>query len=453
MGIRKKPDSNNNKKQEESKVNQKELKYGDGIKNEHYIAKPWHVNEATVCDLIPPDSYIEEYIKYASCATDAPLWYHVGCILTTIATASGFKDLRVAGSKPGTYANVPVQLWSTLVGSSGDRKSAAIAPARRLLHNVNPKSLLPKDGTQEAWHDRLASEEVNGVAILLRDEFSGLFDHANKSYGGGILSWLLDTHQGYASRETKTGSFVNIPRARMNLLGGIPPNTLREKTNQSIWESGFMPRLILWAAGRERYLKRYFDDPKKEMELAKYAKALVRNTRPVIIEAAQADQFSDWIYDNVEAKLQVLPGALVSTFQRLQEKGYVIAAALAVANQSTLKTSSIYVSDEDVMYTLKILKAIMQSTGAIFSVIGVSTEASDENIVIEVVKENPGITMQDLITACSFSRSKLYRIVKTLREGADPTIKCQSNVKSGGNKIRGSIGHFMAEYTFAKCLK
>ncbi len=126
--------------------------------------RSWQVSDTETKALKPQSGFIHDYLSYMEESNDAPLWYHMGAILTVMGTAAGRRDLRVV-REDGKQHYLPMHMWSAIVGNSGERKSAALDPATRLLYQVNPPSILATDGSPEAWHDRLAMEETFGSSM------------------------------------------------------------------------------------------------------------------------------------------------------------------------------------------------------------------------------------------------------------------------------------------------
>jgi len=421
------------------KRKQKNKKYNYGRANEFYSHQPGYVTEDQVREMIPPDSFMDDYFDYVSSVTDAPLWYHYGCLMSAMITAAGFRELRVEGVNPGTYDHVNIQAWQVLIGNSGERKSAAIGPARRVLQEACPNALLSRDGTQEAWHDRLGTEKMGGVGILLRDEFSSILDQASRSYGSNLISWLLESHSGVASRETKSGGLVPIPRVRINMLGGIPPVTFRDKITAHLWATGFLPRMILYFAGRERYLERPSKEDKKEAYFSKYLKAITQGNKQIIISQEVAKKLSDWRYANIDSLTNKVHPNLMSLLVRLEEKAQIFAAMIALSCSSTTKNRVIHVSEDDMGYAMEAIEAILGSILKLFGSVSSNDEAVQENQILDTIEACPGLTARELGIKCDLSYSYVYRLLKLFTEEPNAVIE-KKPVKNMG--CRSKIGYF-----------
>lgn len=375
---------------------------------------PWQVEDDAAREVIPESGFIHDYLKYMQDSNDAPVWYHLGSILTTMVAVSGRRDLRVA-RRDGKTHFIPQHLWSVLVGTSGDRKSAALDPVQRLIHRVNSPSVLSTDGSVEAWHDRLATKDTDGIGILHRDELAYLFDQAKRSYSSSMISWLLTCYQGGpVSRETKSGGLVGIPRVRLNILGGIPPDTLQQKTTRSDWRSGFMPRFTFWGARRHRFLELPVEDEVVEIELANWLKAICWiQDSPIIIPRKPAGVIIDWTRTEVEEKRDSYPVDAFSSLVRLQGKGFRIAAMLAASELSQLDNSAIQVRSRHTEAATRILSLLKTSTIAMFSLVGSDTAATEEKMVMDAVTMSDGVDIEKLVETCGLSRGRVQKILLT----------------------------------------
>lgn len=383
------------------------------------MAEDWKVTEAEAEAVIPKTGFIRDYIEYAKTGTDAPTWYHLGSIIGGMTTCSGFRDLRIMRSD-GAISTTPIQSWNANVGVSGDRKSTAMDIVYRLMAHVLPGCLLADDGTVEAWHDTLSCDTSSGTGFMYRDELSSLLDQAKRSYSSSLNSWLLSAYRGGPLvRDTKKGGVVAIPRVRLNILGGIPPDTLTRKTTKSDWRSGFFTRFTFWAAERERFLPHEAFDLGVEQEFADWMKAILLEPtqQPIIISAKHSEIISDWCYENVEKQRKLFPPDVFSALTRLQEKGLRMAAMFALSELDRIPdTKPVKVTAEQCEAVLPILALLHRGALGMFNLIGSTAEHTEETQALYIISACEGITIRELAAALDTTMYRTKRLCVSLAE-------------------------------------
>jgi hypothetical protein len=402
---------------------------------------PWEISDEKALACIPKTGWLREYVEYRFRASDTPVWFHVGAVITATTSLMGFKKLQVESDVEGEFQNVLLHSWSTLVGASGGRKSAAIRPLERIYSSIHSGGMLASDGTPEAWHDRMAHPDCGGVVILMRDELATLFEQARRSYGTGIMSWLLETYKGRVSRETKSGGLVEVPEARLSILGAIPHDSLRQSAGRSVWDSGWMARMTIWAAQPQRRVRRPFDDLELEQVLTRALRILAfQNERTIIVPGEVANQISNWVDNKVLPLKDTVPDALYSCLVRLEEKAFVILAALTVLDQyNTLKTGGLNaIPDEPIVvpehlvdFTVKIVTYLRRTLLKLYPLVGVlDDQGSREQQLLSKLRQHVddqgGIGEQELADMLGWSRSMVCRTLQPFLLGEDPLIYRQS---------------------------
>lgn len=416
--------------------------------------KPWEVSDEEAFKCIPEKGWLREYVEYRHRASDTPVWFHIGAVLTCTASLMGFQELKVESDIIGEYQVVLIHMWSTALGSSGGRKSAAIRPMQRIYGSIHGAGMLASDGTPEAWHDRMAHPDTSGTVILMRDELATLFEQARRSYGTGILSWLLETYKGSVSRETKSGGLVEVPRARVSILGAIPHDTLRTSAGRSVWDSGWMARMTLWASSPQRRVRRPFDDLVLEEALGKALRLLAyKSDSTIIIPGAVADQLSDWVDANILTLKDSVPDALYSCLIRLEERAFIILAVLSVLDQYTSLVEGTFqpndnepliVSEYLVPYTLRIVQNLRRTLLKLYPLVGVlDDQGSREHQLLTKLRQHQddsqGTNEQDLADMLGWSRSMVRRTLQPFIEGEDPLIYRQSMPRTGRGRPKVAL--------------
>jgi hypothetical protein len=227
----------------------------------------------------------------------------------------------------------------------------------------------------------------------------------------------------------KTGGFVALPRVRLSILGGIPPDTLQKKTTRSDWRSGFLPRFSFWGAVRQRFVDLESEDMDIELSLASWVRDVLWETEePINIPGPSAQIIVNYIREEVEEKRHQFPPDIFSALTRLQTTGFRMSAMLAASRHT--RPGAIEVKKSDARAVLPILDTLKESTVALFALVGADQESSEEQMVLDTIHSMMGPTLEDLVSQCAISRRKIQRILLSyLDEGS---IFCQEVTEGPG---------------------
>ena len=405
------------------------------------LTEEWEISDQQALECVPPSSWLEHYVRYRAEGTDAPIWYHIGAAITGVINLSGFKELRIESSIPGKFQRKPLQLWCMLTGPSGGRKSSAISPIIRMIEQLHPDTTLSTDGTsQEAIHDRVASDDCQGVALIAADELASLFAQANRAYSSGIMSWMLEIYKGSSSRETKKGGKVPIERARVSLLGCIPHETIQTHAQEALWASGWFPRMSIWAARQTRYIARPYEDQATEDVLVAALKLFTHEDdvggQTIHIPADIADKISKWFLDKVNPMRASVPSHLFSCLVRLEEKCHMYLAALTIMQEyehlikqagNYRKPKELYPDDMLLEYALKLVEAQLHTLVTLYPHIQPTDSRNIKERQLRAKVRNLNYeyskcTEEMLSDALGWSRSKVREVLVPLLSGDEPLL-------------------------------
>lgn len=361
---------------------------------------------------VPKTGFIREYLQYALTTTDAAGWFHLGSILTALSVAAGNADYY-AIMPDGRYSIHGLQMWSVLIGLSGTRKSQSMDPAIRILRGADPNLIMPTDASEEALHDTLCAR--GGIGMIQRDELQTLFSQARRSYTQGLVGKLLESYKGGPiSRDTKSGGMVSADRVRLSLLGAIPPSTLQHNTSREDWRTGFLPRFCFWGARRIRYMEFATSCAATEGRLSAWLRdhVLGRSLR-LVISYENAKVISDWYREHVEMRSHLVPDEVFSTLTRLQVKGLQIAALFAISRITDANSDArdISVELEDVICALNVIKLFHKTTLGLFTTVGSTTEATEENAMLRWLSNHPQSTVRQISEAAGMSTRQVNRLL------------------------------------------
>jgi len=416
----------------------------------------WAIPDDIVADLVPDEGWLFDYLTSMTDVTDAPAIFHLGTGVTILAAAAANCDIIVEHGDGRVY-EVSMQMWSCGVAPSGDRKSKAMEMGVRMLTRARassdePDVLLPVDGSLEAWHDTMA-EGTNNV-LLYRDEMAYLFDQSKRGYSEGTKSWLMTLYSGASHTrvirprqgEGNQVRRITIERPRLSILGGIPPDTFKDKTGRGDWKSGFLARMVFWPSSRQSYQPLPVTDHKAEMNLAKWLNRVpVRSRGKIVIPADLVHIITTWIYDEVEAKRQTMPGEVFSHLVRYQDLGFRLAALYAMSRTTKPLAAAgavLRVQQEDMELARDTLQVLSGSAHKLFGMFQTSGDGEIEAEVLAAIVAAPDrVTLRDLQTVLPHhSISKLRRTCEELE---------RAGVIQGGKQRTASCRRGPVPYSYA----
>lgn len=394
---------------------------------------PWATQDAEAKMLIGKEGIFHEILDDLVSSTDAPAIYHVASMFTTAAAALGQCDIHIGD--PDDLYTMPMAMWSAVIGDSGDRKSSAIARSVSSLRQVAPERLFPTDGSQEAWHLALSEQPVS---LLYRDELSGLFDNAARSYSTGLKTWLLDTWDGQdMTRKTLAHKECTIIRPRFSILGGIPPTVFSEKTRRSDWSSGFLARFVYWGGRRENWSA--FQRGNNSGKFTKWLSTVaIPSQGSIWLSKKNAMPLCDWIFDEIEKTRMEFHTEVLSTLQRIQSTGYKLAVIYEMQKRTKpfgygSAEQQVCVSEESILAIMPIVKMLKKTVMELFTSTMDLAENADESKILRLFGIYDEISRKEAAKYTGLSSRKVNDILDSLEKGErlSKQISKPANGKTG----------------------
>lgn len=211
------------------------------------VPKPcWGVDDYK--DLIPPCGFLKNYVDYASQCTDAPPGYHVTSGLGFVTNAIAAEhDLSVDGEI------IPLHNYHLIVGESGNRKSAAIKRAERVVrpsYQIAKKSKwiwFPESSTPEGIMEALG-EDPNRIMLL--SEWTELMSQGKAQYWQHTPQFFELIYDRIPVKRLKMRKPVNVERPCMTILGASTPSLVKQHTSMNDWEGGKMARYLIYCMNK-----------------------------------------------------------------------------------------------------------------------------------------------------------------------------------------------------------
>lgn len=201
-------------------------------------------NEEAIAVLPPGDSFLRDYMIYAiECGQEASYAFHLGVGLS-ILSASVPEDMEVFY----TYLTRP-QLYTLLVGPSGDGKSSALNRGIDLISAAAPKRTGKGIGSAEGLFDSLAYQNQQIISV---SEWGEFLSKAKKGYFETVKATLTACYDGFPMSRTKAKTKQNenykdiVEKPRLSLLAGCSIPFLEQHTLEEDWTGGFMGRFLIF---------------------------------------------------------------------------------------------------------------------------------------------------------------------------------------------------------------
>jgi hypothetical protein len=221
------------------------------------------LTEQLVESALPSESasFVRAYVSYARQRNCAPLAYHLGVALTTLASTC-------PPDYGGWYVDTQrSNLFVMAVGRSGDDyKSTAVNLGRNLLFCADPKRVIQNAETKEKMAEVLCATPIG---MITYSELGIFLKNSEKGgYGEGLktaFNELWECAPGAGAHIVKKSS--NIPdNPRVSVAAACSLPYLEAHTEESDWHGGFMGRwTVLYARAQRMDPYPIFDDSAKQI--------------------------------------------------------------------------------------------------------------------------------------------------------------------------------------------
>jgi hypothetical protein len=203
------------------------------------------VTEAEAAAALPPSGWVRRYVCHGVRQTTAPVAYHIGVGLTTLAAT-------VPLNYGAHYAGVlRANNYCLLVGRSGeDNKSSALHVGRELLDAAAPPLVGNFPGSPEGLVESLEQTPTQLIPI---SEFGKFLSAAQRGYYEPTKTLLADAWDCVALQRVKANNrIVRVDNPRLSIMAACSIPYLEKHTLAEDWTGGFMGRWLVLYGRRER---------------------------------------------------------------------------------------------------------------------------------------------------------------------------------------------------------
>ncbi len=183
------------------------------------------------------------YREAVGASTEAADELHYVALLTVLGAALG-RAVTVFSGRP-IHANV----YSMLIGPTGDRKSTAAELALGLLRRVAPEVLLLNGvGSQEGLMERMAgagASSGHSRTLLFVDEMAALLKKGRRESSGSLMEFITELFHGPESKThfTRTNA-IHLDRPTLSILAASTPAWLEAALEEEDILGGFTNRFV-----------------------------------------------------------------------------------------------------------------------------------------------------------------------------------------------------------------
>lgn len=209
----------------------------------------------------PYNNFLDLYLHHCG-TSEVPRRYHLWCALSVIAALVGDRVWLNVSQGKQVYPN----LYVFLVGPSGCGKGAAIDTAMKLIEGIDATQLYSGMATKQAFIDYMLRDSKpgpDGMRSVERPRVFFVTEELAMSLPQGELAYgLLTFMTGIFMRPsqpiiegTRSRGYNKITKPTCNWLAGSNEAWLVESVPKSAMESGFLARVCLVQAKRDRSVR------------------------------------------------------------------------------------------------------------------------------------------------------------------------------------------------------
>lgn len=198
---------------------------------------------------VPPYGWLRDYLAYGIQCTDAPPLYHIMSGLAAIALAiSPDHVVTVNGEEH------PLHMFFMIVGESGNRKSAAIKRALRIVQpclaqqGIGHRIWYPEASTAEGIIDALV---IDPHRLIIASEWTEFHNQGQASYAKHTKEFVNLLYDGSTLQRLKANNVnVVVEKPCVTILGASTPSLIKQCTSLYDWSAGKLARYLIGYMGK-----------------------------------------------------------------------------------------------------------------------------------------------------------------------------------------------------------
>lgn len=381
--------------------------------------------------LIPPYGWIRDYFAYAIQCTDAPPLYHILSAAALVANAMAPEHECVVDGEP-----IPIHMFFLIVGSSGNRKSAAIKRALRTVRECYRTAKLdgriwyPESCTPEGIITALA-DDPNRLMVLT--EWSELQGGSKAGYWQHAPQFWEMLYDRSPIQRLKMNTQLRVERPSITILGASTPSLVKQNTTTRDFEAGKMARYLIGCMNKpdDKEMVNAIEHAELLDDLrVNYDRLLAPSRAVSFIPSRDAKLYKDtWQYSaNWKAFVRSLPEHLIPSGLRAGDHVYRLAS---LYQASMDYPANFVVGDEAMAAAIQLVWTCLESVRDAFAILPMHEQIPLERVRAAVKTAGTiGILRRDLLRRTHVHGTELDRIVLTLREREEIQVRKNGNALS-----------------------
>ncbi len=376
--------------------------------------------------LLPPRTYLDSYVKFASELTDAPREFHLTAGLVSIAAALG-NTIYINAWGQHVYPN----LWMLMLAPSGFyRKSTAINIGLRVLYGKCEDVVMPNDFTREKLIECLDNQPFGVIGIY---EFGDLLAQMQREYNCGLKEFLTNIYDGHPFKRATKRETSRIENAALSIIAASTIDWIHDRITEGDVRGGFLARFLFWPS-TEKNGWMGLDDWKDDSQFSFFQGYLgsLRNlpAGPIKLSKEAMSRYNQW---NRAHEEEINDQKLPSEIQGFYTRMATYALKLGMIYQITIEVGApMVVTLEALEYGIRVIEYL--KTKLLYVIreeLTTTRDARDLKRIKELVEREPGITRSKLLTGSHFIAKRLDDLLVTLIEAGQITAQ---SVKNGSKK-------------------
>lgn len=390
-----------------------------------------------------PRTLIDDYIEWATAATDATPRFHELSIFMAVSmvTASGLK-------LEASYGDVHPNLWGLVIGDSTlTRKTTAMKMVTNMVDEVDSDLIIASDGSTEGLLTSLQGRP-NQVSVYFRDEVAGFFDSIRrKDYLAGMPEFMAQLYDvpNHIKRRLRKES-ITAQKPYFVFFGGGIRDKLYSLIDEELILNGFIPRFLIVGGETDKSKLRPTGPPVRvdtekrtqvqqklvalhqmyvgaeEISIAGQNTILDRVTEVFLTNEAWAryQQIETRMVD--EAYASSISDLALPCFERLSRSLLKMTMLVAAMRQEP-EQHTIQADVQDVLYAAKFIQEWGEFTVDIVLNSGRSQSERTLDTILQAIKEEPGVLRSKLTQHRHLSKRQMDEIQGTLEDRGLITVQ------------------------------
>ena len=380
--------------------------------------------------VVPPDSYLSEYMEYASELTDAPAQFHVFSGLSVLSTVIGDR-VYIPWGDGRLYPN----LWIVMIApSSIYRKTTAIRIGCNLIRHIDETKVFPDEFSPESLLHVL---EQRPQGLFFWGELRSKLAYFQRSYMAGMQSMLTELYDcPPVYRRTLLGNSFRVNNPCVGILAASTKEWLRASITEGEMKGGFLQRFMFVLAHSKE--KHFAIPAEKDMPKQNALVMMLNRIRSCEWKIDLTDilePFTKWHFKHEqEAMMSDNEEVLASFYARLDTYCLKLTMLYEIAMQmksTDFPFGELRPRPEALNYAINLIDYAKATINYMLSdELVFSKEMANRQKVLGLIENEPGISRKNLMLKAHLLKRDLDLIMETL-EG-EGTIAIRKEGKRGG---------------------